>query len=182
MNGLVGVRRSRRTPTQNLLLRWTLGRRQQAKLTLGKTAHGPGPDLPHPTTRPRRCCHGRRTQGDEDEGSPSRDGANRTTRQVASLETGKIDRSAEALRVRHHPSPFPSKQINPAYNANRATGRTKLRGMALAVGAQHARSLVWSQAVSPPGLPQGVIFVDWRVLTCVESWVISARRMRLPSS
>jgi len=39
-----------------------------------------------------------RTRDDEDKGSPSQDGVN-----PGETSRGKIDRSAEALRVRHHP-------------------------------------------------------------------------------
>lgn len=53
-------------------------------------------------------------QGDEVEGSPSRDGVNQngSDRSAESAESkndsGKIDGSADAFRVRHHPFLFPS--------------------------------------------------------------------------
>ncbi len=50
-----------------------------------------------------------RLRVDEAEGSPSQDGANRFhPEQLARGWTAKIDRSAEALRVFHHPPLFPS--------------------------------------------------------------------------
>ncbi|MHB8779723.1 MAG: hypothetical protein ACYC6R_18480 [Anaerolineales bacterium] len=44
--------------------------------------------------------------------------------QLLNPQTGKIESSAEALRVRHHPFIFPSKD-NHAYNATRAIARLK---------------------------------------------------------
>jgi hypothetical protein len=58
--------------------------------------------------------------GDEDEGSSSREEANRKraglscSNQAASLETGKIDRSAEALRVDQPPDIFSLQDIKPS--------------------------------------------------------------------
>jgi hypothetical protein len=59
--------------------------------------------------------------GDEDEGSSSREEANRkraglscSNHQAASLETGKIDRSAEALRVDQPPDIFSLQNIEPS--------------------------------------------------------------------
>jgi len=49
--------------------------------------------------------------------------------QATSLETGKIERSAEALRVRHHLQSLPPTK-EPDHNAGWATGRTIRLGMA----------------------------------------------------
>jgi len=47
---------------------------------------------------PGKTAHGPVMRDDEDKGSPSRDGAN-----PGDFRREKIDRSAEALRVCHHP-------------------------------------------------------------------------------
>jgi hypothetical protein len=49
-------------------------------------------------------------QGDEEEGSPFHHGAHRNIPRVTNPGTGKIERSAEALREYHLPTSFPSKK------------------------------------------------------------------------
>jgi hypothetical protein len=78
-----------------------------------------------------------KARDDEDKGSPSRDGVNPfagfdTQREAPLLNQRKekIESSAEALWVRHHPfSSFPPKN-KPCSNAARAIARTEMQGMA----------------------------------------------------
>jgi hypothetical protein len=76
---------------------------------------------------------------DEDEGSCLRRQVNRiailriATLQAASLRTGKIERSAEALRVRHHPPSTPPTRDAAYDNAARATGWTKRQQVAMKI-------------------------------------------------
>jgi len=73
---------------------------------------------------------GLRAEVDEAEGSPSRVGANgRGLRYEAAGRARKIDRSADALRVCHHPSLFPPRNAR-AYNPAGVTRQAKARDMA----------------------------------------------------
>jgi len=72
--------------------------------------------------RSRRAYRDPKSKDDEEEGSPSQDGAilpsslaplplgERKSPKGDGVRVEKIERSAEALRVRHHPTTFPSEK------------------------------------------------------------------------
>jgi len=83
----------------------------------------------------------------------------------------KIEGSAEALRVRHHPTIFPS-EWNNTHNAARATARTKRCCMAVFMSLQTQRTIGWllfpGERGWLTGRQQGEIFKNRRHPSCVE--------------
>src|SRR5512143_2075785 len=92
----------------------------------------------------------------------------------AKLCRGKIDRSAEALRVRHHPVLFPSEN-RLCDNTTRVITRTKKQRVAF-----KKCQVLWYQVICKPDIWNLAPIPIFGGSLCVESSDILGRMMRRP--